>query len=378
MRRQRADVAIVGAGILGLAHAWSAAAKGRSVVLFERSQNADGASVRNFGLVWPVGQSAGANHDLALRSREMWMSVLDQARLPYCASGSLHLAYREDEAEVSREFAAIGPKLGFDCRWLTSEEATARSQTVQSRHLLGALWSPTELNLDSRKVVDRLPIFMAEQKGVQLRFSTTVRSIDLPWIDTAEERWEVSAAIVCSGDDLQTLYPQLLGSSGLIRSKLQMMRTVHQPLGWSLGPALAAGLTLRSYPAFAVCSSLDRLKKRFAEETPEYDRWGIHVLVAETTERDLTIGDSHEYGCLADSGHNPEIDRLILDYAGTFLRVPTLEIARRWVGMYVKHPVLPFASMDAAPGVRIVTGAGGAGMTLAFGIAERTTAGMGL
>src|SRR5271166_1550068 len=80
---RQADMAIVGAGILGLAHAYFAAKRGRSVVVFERTARAQGASVRNFGMIWPIGQRAGAVHQVATRSRQIWNEILDDAGLQY-------------------------------------------------------------------------------------------------------------------------------------------------------------------------------------------------------------------------------------------------------------------------------------------------------
>src|SRR5580700_8819210 len=98
---KKVDVAVVGAGIVGLAHAYLAARSGRTVVVFERNPAALGASVRNFGMVWPIGQPAGRLHEMALRSREIWLEVLQQAKLPCLPTGSLHATYREDE-EIGR------------------------------------------------------------------------------------------------------------------------------------------------------------------------------------------------------------------------------------------------------------------------------------
>jgi hypothetical protein len=156
-----------------------------------------------------------------------------------------------------------------------------------------------------------------------------------------------------------------------------MMRTSAQPNGWQLGPSLAAGLTLRFYPAFQVCTTFPTLSRRIAEETPEYDRWGIHALVSQTADGALTLGDSHEYGLAVDIFNKEEIDELILRATRQFLRAPDLGIAERWSGVYAKHPEKPLVVMEPEDGVRIVASPGGSGMTLSFGVAENSMRALG-
>jgi glycine/D-amino acid oxidase-like deaminating enzyme len=105
---------------------------------------------------------------------------------------------------------------------------------------------------------------------------------------------------------------------------------------------------------------------------PEYDRWGIHVLVSQTTDGAITLGDSHEYCLDVNVFDRTEIDELILSEARTFLKLPCWRIAERWHGVYALDPHGPFFEAQPAPGVRIVTATGGSGMTLSFGLAERT------
>ncbi len=86
---------VVGAGILGLATAKALAEKGYTVKVFERSQFSLGASVRNFGMIWPVGQPDGSLYNRAVRTKEIWLDFLNTMQIPYNACGSLHLAYSD-------------------------------------------------------------------------------------------------------------------------------------------------------------------------------------------------------------------------------------------------------------------------------------------
>ena len=100
------DVAVIGGGIVGLAHAWSAARRRLSVVLFDRNRRPQGASVRNFGMIWPIGQTPGEMHQRALHSRALWLELAQQAGFWVKTCGSLHLVYQDDELAVIEEFVA--------------------------------------------------------------------------------------------------------------------------------------------------------------------------------------------------------------------------------------------------------------------------------
>jgi FAD dependent oxidoreductase TIGR03364 len=365
---QSVDVAVVGGGILGLAHAWAAVRRGRSVVLFERDRRAQGASVRNFGMIWPIGQPAGEAHARAVRSQQRWAEIAPRAGIGLDPCGSLHLAYRPDEWAVLEEFAALS---GHECALLTPAATHMSCPAVRRVGLLGALWSPTEACVDPRQAIANLAGWLGEQPGVTVRFGVAVLGIEAPRLKTSTgEEWRTGRVIVCGGADLQTLFPAVYAGSGIRLCKLQMMRTAPQPNGWRLGPMLAGGLTLTHYAAFSACPSLDALRRRVAAEMPEHVRYGIHVMAAQNALGEVVIGDSHEYGDAIEPFDKGAIDALILAYLRGMVELPDPEPAQRWHGIYAKHPDLPYFAAEPQPNVHVVTAPGGAGMTLGLGIAD--------
>src|SRR5262245_33697680 len=199
------DDAIVGAGIVGLAHAYHLARRGRRVIVLERGERAQGASVRNFGMLWPIGQPAGPPRKLALRSLEIWRQVLQASGLWHDSAGSLHLAYRDDEAQVLGEFAALARQTGFACDLLDPEGVRRRSRAVRSTGLIAGLWSHHEVCVDPREVVSSLPGWLSSSFGVWFEFGQAVTGYNQPRITTAG-RFDAGRLWVCAGDDLHTLY----------------------------------------------------------------------------------------------------------------------------------------------------------------------------
>lgn len=362
------DVAVIGAGIVGLAIAYQAAVRGLKVVILERDSQALGATIRNFGMVWPIGQPA-ATVERALRAREIWLDLAKKAGFWASTAGSLHLAYHADELHVLDEFLHTTRHLPYQCQLLTPEEAVSRCPTVNPRGLEGALFSATEVNIDPREATAALHRYLREQLGVEIQYRTVITELDYPYLGNGRQRWQAERIFVCTGADFETLFPQVYAEAGLVKCKLQMLRTGPQPTGYQLGPNLAGGLTLQHYASFAHCSSLELLKRRIAREKPDYNRWGIHVMLSQTSDGALTIGDSHEYSLAPSPFDKQEINELILAYLRKMARIPKPAIAETWNGVYAKYPGHTELIVQPVKQVYIVNGLGGAGMTLSFGLA---------
>ena len=366
------DVIVIGAGIVGLALARSHAIRGRSVLVVDREDRTVGATIRNFGLVWPVGQPPGTRFERARQSAQIWNELATEAGVEIHATGSLTLAHSDLELRVLREFAAA---FGKGIEVLGPEEAGRLSPAVRTEKLAGALFSPHEHTVNPRTAPAAIVRWLSERAAVQFRFGLVATRVE-PGVVTFADGTRAAAdqIFVCSGPDLRTLFPRELAAAGVTVCKLQMLRTAPQPAGWKLGPALCAGLTLAHYDAFARCPSLTELKQHFAQARAEEMRWGVHVLVSQNGDGGLTLGDTHEYGATHDSFQREALDRLVLAYLDEFACIPERSIAEHWTGYYPKLAGKSELVLNPMPGVTLVNALGGAGMTMSFGLAEEIAA----
>lgn len=362
---------VIGAGIVGMATARALSIKGYSVQVFERTHMATGASIRNFGMIWPIGQTEGKMFDRAMRSRSIWESIGKSGTFWYDPVGSLHLAYHDDEWQVLQELYETFRK-NRSVELLRPEQVKEKSCAVKTQNLRGGLFSSCELIVDPREAIAALPAYLEEQHGVEFFWGKCVSYVaDNTVYVGNNETYEADIVFVCSGSDFETLYPEVFAEFSITKCKLQMMRFASQPDNWRIGPALCGGLSLIHYKSFTAASSLDALKRRYTEQMPAYLDWGIHVMVSQNGKGELTVGDSHEYGLTLDPFDRDHINKMIVDYLGTFAEFRDPRIIETWNGVYAKRTdgeADLFISPE--PGVYIVTGVGGAGMTLSFGLAE--------
>jgi len=366
---------VIGAGILGLATARALAKKGFAVKIFERTEKAVGASIRNFGMIWPIGQPAGKEYNRAIRSREIWKEINDEAHIWYDPVGSLHVAYHADEWIVLQELYEIFKQQGRAVVLLNQQQMDRYDAVVQ-KNLLGGLYSGDELIVDPREAIAAMPAYFAEKWNISFHWGKCVTYISDQTIYIGNhEEYEADLIFICSGADFETLYPHVFKENAITKCKLQMMRLAAQPGEWRIGPALCGGLSLIHYNSFKAAASLPKLKQRYQEEMNKFLEWGIHVMVSQNGRGELTVGDSHEYGSTHDPFDKKFINEMILDYLKQFARFKDWTPIETWNGIYPKlmdGGTELFYSPE--PHVHIVNGVGGAGMTLSFGLAEELIA----
>ena len=364
---------VIGAGIVGLATARALNIRGYSVKVFERNERAVGASIRNFGMIWPIGQATGSLYERAILSKSIWLQICREAGIWHEEVGSLHIAYHNDELNVMQEYVEAN-QTHRNCAVLTPNQTLAKSPGINPEGLKGALWSADEMIIESREAIAQVAFYLAK-KGVEFHFNTTITRIEKSSVYSGLKHWQANEIFVCSGEDFETLYPEIFQQAAITKCKLQMMRLEAQPENWRIGPSLCGGLSMIHYPGFQIAASLPALKQRYQIEYADYLKWGIHVMVSQNGSGELTIGDSHEYGLVHDPFDKAFINKMITDYLKTFATFKSWNLIQSWNGIYPKmtdgktelilHP---------EDGITIINALGGNGMTLSFGLCEQLIA----
>ncbi len=153
------------------------------------------------------------------------------------------------------------------------------------------------------------------------------------------------------------------------RVRLQMLQT--EPFAGQLTTAIADADSLRYYPAFDLPG-----RTRLAPQAPAAAAAAAQLLLVQRLDGTLTIGDTHSY----DEPFAFDVDEIPYEHlrarAAQLLGAALPPARLRWAGVYSQVTGTElYHRSPVAPGVVLVTGPGGRGMTCSPAIAEETFAG---
>ena len=371
------DLIIIGSGALGTFHAYHAARAGKRVLLLEKDNRPQSATVRNFGQVVPSGLS-GRWFDYGRRSLELYRDIQAEHDLTVRQNGSVYVASDDDEWTLANELFDRRRAEGYPCALLTKAQTLALYPLLRPDYVRGALLFPDEISVEPDRMIHQLIGYVQKKYGVTYLANAAVVDCQSNYngaiITLADKtRFQSQQVLICSGSEFRLLYPEVFAESGLIVSKLQMLQTPPMPQ-LSLPGNILTGLTIRRYESFTECPSFANMS--MPDHLAELKKWGIHILFKQAFDGSIIIGDSHEYAPATqvdDLGFDTRdaIDDLILAEARRIVTFPIDQISRRWAGFYAQTTDEIFEySVDGH--IHIITGIGGKGMTSSAGYAEES------
>ncbi|PZQ00545.1 MAG: TIGR03364 family FAD-dependent oxidoreductase [Variovorax paradoxus] len=361
------DLVVVGAGIVGLAHAYTAAKRGLKVCVVERDAACVGASIRNFGFITVTGQGAGDTWRRARRAREVWGEVAPQAGIQAVHHGLYLTAFRPAAHTVLEAF--LRTPMGAGCELLDTGEAARRAPALQLQGAQSVLYSPHEMRVESRTAIGLLARWLAEAHGVVFRFGEAVLEVATPRVRTSRALLHAERVAVCTNTELHGLFAERLAPHALRLCQLQMLRVRPEP-GFRLPGAVMADLSLVRYHGYSRLPEAAPLLEQMQREEGESLAHGIHLIVVQSADGSLVVGDSHHYGAAPEPFADQRVDALILRHLRETLRLRSCEVTARWVGTYPSSAETDCLIDRPDDATRVVLVTSGTGASTAFGIAE--------
>ncbi len=360
------DVIVVGAGIVGLAHAWMALRRGLRVAVIDRDHRCVGASIRNFGFITVTGQRAGDTWRRAMRSRDLWAEVAPLAGIAVVHRGLWVVAQRARALDVLAEFA--GTEMGAGCELHPGTQWGDLAPALRCDGMAGALYSPHELRVESRQAIPLLAAWLQTQ-GVHFVWGQEVLAIEGDVVHGSQGQWRAERVVVCPGTELNGVARSLLPGHALGLTRLQMLR-VRPEAGFRLGSAVMSDLSLVRYSGYADLPSSAPLLAQLQDECGQSLDDGIHLIAVQSEDGTLVVGDSHHPHASPGPFASEAVDRRILQHLREVVELAECEVVERWTGVYPTGHTAECLIERAAPHLRLVIVTSGTGASTAFGIAE--------
>ncbi|MBO29783.1 MAG: FAD-dependent oxidoreductase [Rhodobacteraceae bacterium] len=394
---ERADVVVIGGGIIGVCTALFLARAGRSVVLLEKGRIAAEQSSRNWGWIRQQGRDPDEMPIMA-RANVLWRELAGQTNIDIglVQGGITYLARTEAEIAAYENWLPHAHTNGVDSRILSTRETAAAFPGLTGR-FAGALTTPSDLRAEPWVAVPALA-GIAARAGAHIVEGCAVRGLDLAAgrvVGVVTEAGRIAAdRVVLAGGAWSAL---LLRRHGVVMPQLSVRENVAatEPLpeitrgaaatravafrrredgGYTLAPPGAPELfvgpdAIRAFPHYLTQLRADPLGQRLLPFAPRGfpDAW--------TTRRRWSDDERSPFErvrILDPAPNMRRIRRLLRDFAALYPELPPVRLKRAWAGMIDTMPdIVPVVDRCAdLPGLIIGTGMSGHGFGIGPGMGE--------
>lgn len=202
---ETADVAIVGAGVIGLSTAYHLARRGVRVVVFERaSQAGTGETAKATGGIRHQ-FSTEINIRLTQLSVPAFQRFEEEMGVPidFVQHGYLLVAATSEKAAVLRSGLALQQSLGVPSRWVAPDDVRALYPGVRTDDLVGATFCPADGSATPHGVVQGY-LRRSRELGAEVRFGEEVVAIEVDGgrvtgVRTPAGRWASPVVVDAAG-----------------------------------------------------------------------------------------------------------------------------------------------------------------------------------
>jgi glycine/D-amino acid oxidase-like deaminating enzyme len=273
---------------------------------------------------------------------------------------------------VMEEFAHHPDAAARGIAYVTPDEVSALNPAVRSK-ITGGLHCTEDAVVEPRLALGAMRDHLSARGSYAFHPGRRVVGMeDHCVVDAAGTRWDADLIVVATGAAFDHLPGTERLAAQLRRVRLQMLETA--PYDGVLTTSIADADTLRYYPAYDVVP-LDPL----GPQSPVAAAHHLQLLMVQRAHGGLTIGDTHAYDEPFDFALLEDPTLELLERASRLLGTPLPPIARRWEGVYAQcTDGAVCAREELRPGVWMVTGPGGRGMTCSPAIAADTMAAAGV
>ncbi len=389
---ERADVVVVGAGIVGVSAAWCLAQQGVRVVVCEKGHVAGEQSGRNWGWVRVMGRDT-REIPMMLKSLSLWDSFSETLGedVGFRRGGCLFTARTAEDGEGFEHWLQIADEFGIDSRYLSGDDLAKRVNGSGVRWH-GAIFTPSDGRAEPHLATPAIAR-AAERLGATVLTSCAVRGIEtsagaVSAVITESGRIETST-VLCAAGAWTSVFCRALGVHvPQLRVKGTVARTAPGPDLFD-GNIFDArlGIRRRLDGGYTVARG-DFLEHTITPASFRYFRKFLPALMQDPHLVKLRLGPDSVDGWIAKRSWQPDgvspFERVrVLDPApkASVLRglrravdevFPALDgtpLVESWCGVIEASPdVAPIIdSVDSIPGFHIATGFSGHGFGLGPG-----------